>query len=320
MICIIALIVFGILSIFSASYRPIAKEAFDCVFRRLTLRKCESGLDVRLKGQITGKIMKRSPKIGKFLYKRFEIISWLFLILMIWSTVQSGISTYNYFTYGNCNGKQNGEGFCLFDPAGKSKFSTTITNYTGPIILPNFGNSPSIGPNDAKIEIIEFGCYLCPYTKKAEPIVKQILQAYTGKVKYTFRDFPVSSNHENAEFHAMAAKCANDQGKYWQFRDYMFSRLETMNHTKEGVKQVASEFGLDMNLFNSCYDSNKYFSDVEKDVEAGIKAGVYGTPTFFINNRTIVGPQDFDTFKKVIEGDEKTISEINNSNSLQSCH
>jgi hypothetical protein len=109
MICIIALIVFGILAIFSASYRPLAAEAFDCVFRRLTFRKCSTGLDKRLKAKISGKFMKNHPKTGKFLYKRFEIISWILIIILVLSIAQSGVSIYNWTAYGNCNGENSDE-------------------------------------------------------------------------------------------------------------------------------------------------------------------------------------------------------------------
>ncbi len=305
MICIIALVVFGILAIFSAKYRPVAKEAFDCVFRKITLRKCESGLDARLKGQITGKLMEKNPGIAKFTFKHFETLSWIFTIMMIASIIYSGIGIYNYAAYGNCNGKQNGEGFCVFDPAGKSKFSTLANNYTGPIVFPDLGNSPRIGPEDAKVQIIEMGCYMCAYTKKAEPTVQRILQEYEGRILFTFRDFPISERHMNAELHSLAARCAIDQGKYWEFREFLFEKQENMTHDAEGMKTLASEFGLDMTAFSECMDSKKYMAAIEEDALAGIKAGVYGTPTFFINNNTIVGPQDFEKFQKVIDRELK---------------
>ncbi len=114
MICLIALVVFGILGIFSVTHRQIAKEAFDCVFRRVTLRKCETGLDKRLKSQITGKLMRKSPRIAGFTFKHFEAISWFFTILMIVSLVYSGIGGYNFIMYGNCNGEDSQE-VCVYN-------------------------------------------------------------------------------------------------------------------------------------------------------------------------------------------------------------
>jgi len=122
MICIIALAVFSILAIFSVSYRPLAKESFDCVFRRITLRKCTTGLDTRLKSTIVGRIMKTSPKTAKITYKYFEVFSWLLVLLMIGSLFYSAYGLYNYAAHGNCNGEQ-ATTFCVYDTAGRIKSS-----------------------------------------------------------------------------------------------------------------------------------------------------------------------------------------------------
>jgi len=108
MICIIALVVLGVLSIFSAKYRKPAKESFDCVFRRITFRTCKTNFDERIKGKITGKIMIKSPKIAGFIHKRFEVISWIFVIIFIVSLLYSGIGIYNLIVYNNCNGDDGG--------------------------------------------------------------------------------------------------------------------------------------------------------------------------------------------------------------------
>ena len=113
MLCLIAFFMFGILSIFSVRYRPLTKESFECIFRRLTLRKCTTGLDKRLKAQIIGKIMPRAPKFAGFLYKYFEVFSLLFVILLVLSLVQSGISVYNLIVYNNCNGDSGG--YCVLN-------------------------------------------------------------------------------------------------------------------------------------------------------------------------------------------------------------
>ena len=122
MICLIALVIFGILGIFSVTHRKIALEAFDCVFRRITIRKCTSGLDKRLKSQITGKLMRKSPRVARFTFKYFEIISWFFTIIMIVSIIYTGIGAYNFVIYGNCNGPHSDK-FCIYDPLGSNKVS-----------------------------------------------------------------------------------------------------------------------------------------------------------------------------------------------------
>lgn len=114
MICLIALPVLGIMGIFSAKHRKLAKEAFDCVFRKVTFRKCQTNLDQRIKTGITGKLMTKTPKFASFTHKNFEIISLLFVILLITSFYFSAAGLYNYFNYGNCNGPHSDE-FCIFN-------------------------------------------------------------------------------------------------------------------------------------------------------------------------------------------------------------
>ena len=118
MICIIAMVVFGILSIFSAKYRPIAKEAFDCVFRRVTLRKCESGLDIRLKTKIVGKLMNKHYGLAKGVHKYFEIISWMFVVLFFVSLFFTGQGIYNIIVYDNCYGPIDENGFFILTGTG----------------------------------------------------------------------------------------------------------------------------------------------------------------------------------------------------------
>ncbi len=113
MICIIALIVFGVMGIFSASHRQLAKESFDCVFRRVTLRKCRPGMDKKLKSKLTGLFMKRSPGTARFVYKNFEIFSWTFTVILVASMVYSGIGIYNLSAYGSCDPHSTE---CIFNP------------------------------------------------------------------------------------------------------------------------------------------------------------------------------------------------------------
>jgi len=112
-ICIIALVTFGILSIFSARYRPLAKEAFHCVFLKLTLRPCNTKLDQRIKSKVTAKLLKKSPKLGKFTYKHFDLISFIFVIIFFASTIYSGIVVYNLYAYGSCDPHSTE---CVFNP------------------------------------------------------------------------------------------------------------------------------------------------------------------------------------------------------------
>jgi len=103
MICILALVVFGILGIFSAAHRQTAKEAFDCVFKTITLRPCDTGLDQRLRGKIVGWLFRRSPKMAGAVSHHFKIFSWLLVIIFFGSMIYSGIAIYNLAVHGTCD-------------------------------------------------------------------------------------------------------------------------------------------------------------------------------------------------------------------------
>ena len=103
MFCLIALITFSILGIFSATHRQLAKEAFDCVFRRITLRPCNTGFDKKIKGRIVGKLLNRSPRLAKSVYHYWEAISWFLVILFFVSLFFSVKSAYNLVRYKTCD-------------------------------------------------------------------------------------------------------------------------------------------------------------------------------------------------------------------------
>jgi protein-disulfide isomerase len=301
MICFIALFVFGILAIFSATYRPIAKEAFDCVFRRITFRKCETGLNTKLKSQITGSFMRISPGFSRFVYRYFEVISWFFTILLIASLVYSAIGMYNYAIYGNCSGPQGG--FCIFDPVGSleaQQCSAIEAKPDGKIIKPLiYANDPSLGNPNAQVTLIEIGCFQCPYTKKEQPIIKQLLSQYNGSIYYVYRDLPLEKLHPGAERTAEAALCANDQGKYFEYTDLLFGNQDKTD--AQSLKGFAVQLGLNAAQFNQCIDNRTYQTKVWQDTQDMQRGGIYGTPTFFVNNISMVGPRTEREFTKLID-------------------
>jgi len=302
MICLIALVTFGILGLFSAKYRTIAKEAFDCVFRRLTLRKCTTSFDKKMKSKITGKLMKRHAGFARGVYRHFEIISWFFTITMILSLGYSAFSVYNFLAFGNCNGPDSNE-FCVFDPfvTGGHASECSIEGVEGEItgVLEVHEGDPYIGPEDAKVTIIEAGCFGCPYTKQAEPAVKQILSYYGNKIRFVYKDFPLSSTHGGSQEAAEASHCAHEQGKYWEYHDLLFE--DQGKSSFDDLVDFAEQLGLDIDQFSECVKSRKYRSKVDSDFDEALQAGVYGTPTFFINSEVVVGPKTFNEFKQIID-------------------
>jgi protein-disulfide isomerase len=157
---------------------------------------------------------------------------------------------------------------------------------------------PEKGPKDAPIELIEFSDFQCPFCQRANPTVEQVLKTYGNRIHFVYREYPLPS-HPNARQAAEAAACADEQGRFWQFHDELFANPAKL--TDPDLKDHAVAAGLDASRFNTCFDSRRFKSDVEKDIAEGNEAGVSGTPAFFINGRALEGAQPFEAFKRVID-------------------
>jgi|SRR3989344_4704172 len=167
-----------------------------------------------------------------------------------------------------------------------------------------------LGQASAPLTVIEFSDYQCPFCQRAfGDAVAGIKKDYvdTGKVKFVLRDFPLNF-HQNAQKAAEAAECAGDQNKYWEMHDKLFEKGQSdgTGLNVADLKNYAKELGLNTATFDSCLDSNKYKTEVEKDFNDGQAAGVSGTPTFFIGSDSkgytkIVGAQPYAVIKQAIE-------------------
>ena len=161
---------------------------------------------------------------------------------------------------------------------------------------------PARGPEGAKITIVEFSDFECPFCSKAEETVNQVMEKYAGKVRLHFRHFPLSF-HPNAPKAAEAAACANDQGKFWEMHKQLFANQKALTIVE--LKQHAVAAGLEKAKFDECLDSGKMKALVEGDTKAGSEVGVTGTPAFFINGKLLSGAQPASEFEKIIEAELK---------------
>jgi protein-disulfide isomerase len=158
--------------------------------------------------------------------------------------------------------------------------------------------SPSQGPSNAPIELVEFSDFQCPFCFRAHPVVNQVLMTYGNKIRFVYRNYPLP-NHPNARPAAEAAQCANEQGKFWPYHDRLFADQNKLGD--DDLKASAAALGMDAAKFNACFDTHKYKARVDTDTQAGNDAGVNGTPAFFINGRLLSGAQPYDEFKKIID-------------------
>jgi len=159
-------------------------------------------------------------------------------------------------------------------------------------------SGPAKGPAAAKVTIVEFSDFECPFCGRVMPAVEKVMKDYEGKVRLVFRQYPLDF-HPHAGKAAEAALCAADQGKFWELHDKMFASQKELEVEK--LKDYAKATGLDSLKFDACLDSGGKKALVDADQKAGSEAGVNGTPAFFINGILLSGAQPYEKFKDVID-------------------
>lgn len=163
------------------------------------------------------------------------------------------------------------------------------------------------GSADAPVTIYEFSDYQCPFCLRFFQETKPLLDEQyidTGKVRFVYKDFPIDSIHAQARLASEAAECAGAQDAYWEMHDRLFAGKDEWadNPAFSALfKGYAVELGLDSGTFDNCLDNGVYSDEVQADLEEGQRAGVTGTPTFFINGQMLVGAQPFEVIAQAIE-------------------
>src|SRR5262249_2860230 len=135
----------------------------------------------------------------------------------------------------------------------------------------NSSGHPTLGSKDAPIKIVEFTDFQCPYCKASENTIKQLRAKYGDKIQLVHMDFPLAF-HSHAMDAANAARCANDQGKFWQFRDSIFANTGKL--APADLKATAKTLGLNTSQFDACFDKARFEDEVKKDLATGEKLGV----------------------------------------------
>ncbi|NWF71097.1 MAG: DsbA family protein [Chloroflexi bacterium] len=160
-------------------------------------------------------------------------------------------------------------------------------------------DDPSIGPADAPVTMIEFSDFRCPYCSRFETqTLNQILTNYDGRIRYVYRDMAILGDASvNA---ALAAECADDQGRFWDYHGLLFSNQQITTST-DGLLSLAQGAGLDMNTFTTCLNNRTHLGEIVADQSDGQRVGVRGTPAFFINGRFVSGAQPYEVFASIID-------------------
>jgi protein-disulfide isomerase len=149
------------------------------------------------------------------------------------------------------------------------------------------------GSPRAAVTLLEYGDYQCPYCGQAYPIIKDVQTAMGPKLRFVFRNFPLTQAHPYAELAAEAAESAAVEGKFWEMHDALYENQAILS--KDGVVEIARKLGLNLPRFVEDIRTRKFMNHVRKDFMSGVKSGVNGTPCFFINGKRHDRPWDYDT-------------------------
>ena len=184
----------------------------------------------------------------------------------------------------------------------KSAVEIYIKKPARPVFDVNVGDAPFVGGADAKVTVVEFSDFQCPYCAKGATVLTALKKKYGNKVKIAFKNFPLPF-HNHAQKAAEAGLCANEQGikKFWSLHDKMFADQTKLD--KDGLVNSAKELGLDTAKFTKCLDSGKFAEKIKADMKDGQDAGVKSTPTFFVNGKMVNGAQPVEIFSELIDAE-----------------
>jgi protein-disulfide isomerase len=306
MFCIASFLVLSILGIFSASNRQLAREALDCVLRRVTFRPCNTGFDQKMKAKLVGGVLTRSESAASFINKNFEILSWIFIVFFAVSSFFAVRGIYYYYVYGSCNGL-NQTGFCAFDPKGQNNAVSAAhlqckenPPTAADLTLKDVDLSlfPQIN-NDSKDMVVFMGCYACEYSRKAYPLIQKLIDKFP--VTFVFAHYPIK---ENSDYNSLAGECVyqQDPQAFWKFNDVLFSSENANLSDPTFIQGTVDELGLDLPTFQECVEDPATETKVKGQITNIAKTGIFGTPTVFINGKPLVGPKPFRVYAISLAG------------------
>lgn len=163
----------------------------------------------------------------------------------------------------------------------------------------NDENDPAVGPEDAKVVVRLFEDLQCPACKASEAAVNYAMEKYSDRVRFIWNDFPLQSIHRNARPAANAARCAEEQGKFWEYKDLLYAGQESWANTRDlegAFSAYASQLELNVDEFNTCYKEKRHDSKIAADISEAGRNRVNSTPTIFINDvkRNGLSPTEWD--------------------------
>lgn len=165
------------------------------------------------------------------------------------------------------------------------------------------GDNFSLGTDKPQVTIVEFADFACPYCQLAATDIREIMADYSDRVRLVVRDYPL---HENSVDLAQAARCAGEQGKFWEAYDKLYTNQENLSVTGDELQTKLLELGSALKLnspaFSTCLTEKRYTARIKADYEDGETLGIDGTPTWYINNYAVTGYMPAENFRELIAG------------------
>jgi len=175
----------------------------------------------------------------------------------------------------------------------------TETSTAAKLVLPVSERDHIQGPEDAPVTLVEYGDFECPYCRQVSPVIRELRRRLGGRVRYVFRHFPIRSSHAHAQLAAEAAEAAGAQGKFWEMQETLLEHQEALELSH--ILEYADQLDLDLEQFKNDLEEHTYAERVREDFHGGIRSGVNGTPSFFINGTRYDGAWDLESLIDAVE-------------------
>ena len=180
---------------------------------------------------------------------------------------------------------------------GRARVTVTLEQPRTEVQIP--AEAPVLGPEKARVTIVEFSDYLCPYCQRAETAVSQVLDRYEGRVRFVHQDFLLGRPRSLPV--ARSAHCAGDQARFWEYRQDLLSRPS--DYSDADLLSRAVRLGLDAGAFRTCLASDRHDAKIRASSQSGQELGVQATPTFFVNGKRMQGVKTVDDFEQLVEAE-----------------
>ena len=224
------------------------------------------------------------------------------IFIAVAALISVGLGSFGWNIYGNYRAIREGRIPPSLERRLQASFTRVVANARvtdADLKLLASSSAPTFGTPDAKLTIVEFIDFDCPFCRATFVPFRALMEKYKDHLFVVMRDFPIEEIHPRAFPAALAARCAQEQGAYWSYHDKLYVAQE--RHEDEDFYRSAREMGLNETRFTACYQNKKYAAHVQQDLQDGLQVGVQGTPTFFFNGIKMQGALDQQTLEFLIQ-------------------